>query len=228
MTRIQEDKLLKYKLKKMKKIILMLVTVTSLASTIKAQQIDLRERLHFGVKAGLNYSNVYDSQGEGFQANPKLGFAAGAFLAIPIGKYLGIQPEIILSQRGFHATGILLAKPYGFTRTSNYIDVPLLFAFKPSEFVTLLAGPQYSYLVKQTDVFENATTSIEQEQEFKNDNIRKNILCFTGGIDVTLKHLVLGARIGWDVQNNNGDGTSSTPRYKNMWYQATVGYRFYN
>jgi hypothetical protein len=38
---------------------------------------------------------------------------------------------------------------------------------------------------------------------------------------------VLSARSGWDVQRNNGDGTSSIPRYKNVWFQATIGYRFY-
>ncbi|MDP1746541.1 MAG: porin family protein [Bacteroidota bacterium] len=212
----------------MKKIILIIGAVTTMANFSSAQETDLRERLLFGLKAGVNYSNVYDTQGEEFQADPKLGLAAGAFVAIPIGKYLGIQPEVLYSQKGFKATGRILGGTYEFTRTTSFIDVPLLVSFKPSEFLTLLAGPQYSYLIKQSDVFANSSTSILQEQEFENDNIRKNILCLTGGVDLTLKHIVLGARVGWDIQNNNGDGTSSTPRYKNVWYQATVGYRFYN
>ena len=91
----------------------------------------------------------------------------------------------------------------------------------------MLAGPQFSYLLKQKDVFTSSSTSYNQEQEFKNDNVRKNILCFTGGIDVTLNNVVLGARAGWDVQNNNGDGTSTTPRYKNVWYQVTFGFIFH-
>ena len=212
----------------MKKIILIIGAVTTMANFSSAQETDLRERLLFGLKAGVNYSNVYDAQGEEFQADPKLGLAAGAFIVIPIGKYLGIQPEVLYSQKGFKATGRILGGSYEFTRTTSFIDVPLLVSFKPSEFVTLLAGPQYSYLIKQSDVFANSSTSYLQEQEFENDNIRKNILCLTGGADLTLKHIVLGARVGWDIQNNNGDGTASTPRYKNVWYQATVGYRFYN
>ena len=99
---------------------------------------------------------------------------------------------------------------------------------KPSSFFTIVAGPQYSYLVKQKDVFENGITTIEQENEFENDNLRKNIFCFTGGFDVNVSQLVVGARAGWDIQNNNGDGSSTTPRYKNMWYQVTLGFRFYN
>jgi hypothetical protein len=62
-----------------------------------------------------------------------------------------------------------------------------------------------------------------QEKEFEND---KSVLCFVAGIDITMDQFVLGARAGWDLQNNNGDGTSTNPRYKNVWYQATLGFRF--
>ncbi len=214
----------------MKRIFLIAVIFTSVVNNSSAQEneTDFREKLTFGLKAGANYSNVYDAEGEEFNADPKFGLAAGACLAIPIGKYLGLQPEALISQKGFRATGKILGSKYDFTRTTTYLDIPLLFLLKPSEFLTILAGPQYSYLAKQTDVFTNGTTSIEQEKEFLNDNVRKNTLCFTGGIDINLKHIVLGARAGWDVQSNNGDGTSTTPRYKNVWYQGTIGYRFYS
>ncbi len=79
--------------------------------------------------------------------------------------------------------------------------------------------------MKQKDVFVNSLTTIEQQNEFKNDNIRKNTLCFVGGIDININRLVIGTRAGWDVQNNNGDGTSANPRYKNAWVQATLGLR---
>jgi hypothetical protein len=213
----------------MKKIFILLLTIASVSSTLRAQEniTDVRDRLLFGVKIGGNYSNIYASSGEELQTNPKLGFAAGAFLSIPIGRYLGIQPEVLFSQKGFHATGRFIGDTYDLTRTTDFLDIPLLFAFKPSEFLTILAGPQYSYLMKQTDVFTNGTTSILQEQQFENENPRKNILCFTLGADLNLKRVVIGARVGWDIQNNNGDGSSTTPKYKNVWYQGTIGYRFY-
>lgn len=225
---------------KIKTIAITCMTLMSLGNinSIKAQEAmkaedsenktDFRNKLLIGFKVGANYSNVYDAQGEEFSADPKLGAVVGAFLAIPIGKYLGVQPEVLFAQKGFKATGRILGNTYEFTRTTSYIDVPLLFAFKPSEFITILAGPQYSYLVKQRDVFANASTSIAQETEFVNDNIRKNTLGVTAGADITMKHIVLGVRAGWDLQNNNGDGTSTTHRYKNVWYQATIGYRLYH
>ncbi|HXB40808.1 MAG TPA: porin family protein [Bacteroidia bacterium] len=213
----------------MKKTILLIAAVTCITQNFKAQDnpTDFRSKLTFGLKVGANYSNVYDAQGEAFHSDPKFGGVAGAFISVPIGRFLGIQPEVLFSQKGFMATGRILGGTYSLTRTTNYIDIPLFFAFKPSEFITLLAGPQYSYLMKQTDVFTNGTTSIAQETEFENNNVRKNTLSFAMGVDITMKHLVLGARAAWDIQNNNGDGTSTTPRYKNVWYQATIGYRFY-
>ncbi len=214
----------------MKKTILLIAAVISLTGNAIAQDgdNDSRGRLMFGLKGGANYSNVYDEQGEAFRADPKVGAAVGAFASIPLGKFFGIQPEVLFSQKGFKATGVILGSTYKFTRTTNYIDVPLLFAVKPVPFLSIVAGPQYSYLISQKDVFANASTSIAQEQEFETDNIRKNTLCLTGGIDVNVNHFTFGARAGWDVQNNNGNGTVTTPRYKNVWYQATIGYRFFS
>ncbi|HEY0030145.1 MAG TPA: porin family protein [Bacteroidia bacterium] len=213
----------------MKKLTLITAVFASLTSICFAQEneTDNREKLQFGIKAGLNYSNVYDEQGDDFKADAKFGFAGGVLLAIPFGKYMGIQPEALISQKGFRANGMMLGSPYTFTRTTTYIDFPLQFAFKPSEFFTLLAGPQYSYLISQRDVFANSTSSYAQEQEFRNDNIRKNVFGVVGGMDINIKHIVLGARVGWDITNNNGDGTTSTPRYKNVWFQGTVAYNLY-
>ncbi|MFA5848247.1 MAG: porin family protein [Bacteroidales bacterium] len=211
----------------MKKTILLTVFATIIMSSSFAQGngISFREKLSFGLKAGVNISNVYDSEGEQFNADAKFGLAAGAFVAIPLGKYFGVQPEILFSQKGYKGSGSILGSNYSFTYTSNFIDVPLLFALKPISFITIVAGPQYSFLVSDKYVFNSAIVNTNQENEFNNDNIRKNILCFLGGVDFNLRRIVIGTRIGWDIQANKGDGTSTTPRYKNVWYQATIGFR---
>ncbi|MEX0966600.1 MAG: porin family protein [Bacteroidia bacterium] len=191
------------------------------------EETDNREKFQIGLKTGLNYSNVYNARGENLNTDGKFGFVGGGVVRIPIDKYFGLQPEVLFSQKGFKGQGMLLGSEYDFTRTTTYLDIPLQFAVKPSEFITIMAGPQYSYLLKQKDTFISSSTSFSQEQEFKNDNIRKNILGLVGGFDISLRHLILGARTGWDIQNNNGNGTSQTPRYKNAWVQGTIGYAFY-
>jgi len=215
-------------MKNSKKIILIIIAVFGMISIGNAQEnkTDNREELKLGFKIGANISNVYDSQGEDFVADPKIGFVIGGFVSIPIGMYLGIQPEVLFSQKGFMATGKILGSPYEFTRTTNYLDVPIFISFKPVESLTILAGPQYSYLMKQSDAFTSSLVSTLQEQEFNNDNIRKNTFSFIWGADVNLGSLVIGGRVAWDLSNNNGDGTSITPRYKNYWYQLTLGFRF--
>ena len=196
------------------------------SETTTTTRTDNREKLFFGLKIGTNYSNVYDTQGENFVADSKFGLAGGAFVSIPIGSYFGIQPEVLFSQKGYKSSGTFLGSSYSMTRTTDYLDIPILVAFKPIENVSILFGPQFSYLMKQKDDFTGGTLTATQEQNYSNDNYRKNTFCLTGGADLNIDHLVIGLRAGWDVQNNNGDGTSTTPRYKNMWYQATVGFRF--
>ncbi|MDD2281557.1 MAG: porin family protein [Bacteroidales bacterium] len=212
----------------MKKVILVFAFATFMFGSMFAQKnsADFREKLSFGVKAGVNLSNVYDSQGEQFNADSKLGLAAGVFVALPLGKYFGIQPEILFSQKGYKGSGSILGSDYSFSYTSNYIDVPLLLAFKPISLITIVAGPQYSFLIKDNYTFNSALINVDQENVFENDNIRKNTLSFLGGIDFNLNRIVIGTRVGWDLQANKGDGTSETPRYKNIWYQATIGFRF--
>jgi hypothetical protein len=209
-----------------KSLIIIGLGVLVFGTTAKAQSDEPRTDFAFGVKAGLNYSNVWDEQGEDFRADPKAGFAGGVFIGIPFGKFVGFQPEFLLSQKGFQGSGTLLGTDYSFKRTTTFIDVPLLLQVKPADVLTLVLGPQFSYLLHQKDVYTFGTNSVEQEKEFENENIRKNILGFAIGADVNISHLVISARLGWDFQNNTGDGTSSTPRYKNQWLQLTAGYKF--
>ena len=214
----------------MKKIILVLSIVLVVFSNnhllSQNMEFDNREKIKAAFKIGFNYSNVYNSKTENFTADPKLGFAGGFVLSVPLNKYLGVQPEILLSQKGFKAEGFILGSEYKFKRTANYIDIPLQLALKPSEFISIVLGPQYSYLISQKDKFSSTTDSYTQQQEINKVNLRKNILGFVGGLDVNIRHLTVGARLSADVLHNQGKGSSSVPQYKNLVYQATIGYRF--
>lgn len=210
----------------MKSIFTIILTVGFLSSLL-SQNMDRREDFVFGIKAGTNYSNVWDEQGEDFVADSKFGLVGGAFLGIPLGKYIGIQPEILVSQKGFKGSGSMpVLGSYEFTRTTTYLDIPLQIQLKPSEFFTIVAGPQYSYLMKEKNEYTSGDNVYGDEEEFENDNIRKNILGVVGGIDINISNFIISGRVGWDLQNNDGDGTSSDPNYKNRWIQLTAGYMF--
>ncbi len=202
----------------------MLALACIIGNAIAQSKSSSKSNIKLGVKLGANYSNVFDEKDNSFEADSKFGLAVGGFASIPFAQFFAFQPEILFSQKGFKGTGTFLGSSYKFTRTTNFIDIPLLLVIKPSQNFSLVVGPQYAFLLNQKDEFTTSSTSAAQQQEFNNDNIRKNILSVLTGFDVTGKNIVFGARVGWDVQNNNGDGTSSTPRYKNVWYQATIGF----
>lgn len=188
---------------------------------------EVRERVILGFKVGINYSDVYKKNGVAFASNPKTGLAAGFFLAVPIGLHFGIQPELLFSQKGFKATGEMFGRTYDLQRTTNYLDLPLFFSVKPAPFITLLAGPQYSYLLQQKNSFTNGSTSIDQQNEFDRDEIRRSTFCLATGLDINIYHIVVGVRAGWDLRSNNENNNPNTPNYKNTWYQLTIGYRLY-
>jgi len=206
-----------------------IVAVLFISSTLLAQDMgtDSREKMKFTVKGGFNYSNIYNTKTEELTSDGKLGFVGGIALNIPLGKFLGFQPEALISQKGFKGDGVLLGSRYNFTRTSTYIDFPLQIAIKPSEYFTLVAGPMYSYLINQKDVYSNTAFSFTQEQEINKVQIRKNVLGFVGGFDININHLTIGARVAYDLVDNLNDGSSNVPQYRNLLYQATVGYRLY-
>lgn len=212
----------------MKKIGLFIVAIIGITSFLSAQEsekYDRREKFTFGARIGGNLSNVWDSEGEDFDADPKLGFAGGVFVGIPIGRYIGIQPEVIFSQKGFQANGTLLGTAYSYKKTSNWIDIPVQFQIKPLAFLTILVGPQVSFRVSERNSYTFGNNSSAQQEEFNNDNIRKNILGISTGFDINIYHVVVSGRACWDLQNNKGDGTSTTPRYRNQFVQLTIGFK---
>lgn len=209
----------------MKKVILFTALIVSASFYSNAQ--DSRDQFKFGLKGGATLSNVYDAKGEEFDANAKVGYTAGLTIDIPLGDVFGIHPEVLITQKGYKGTGSLLGQNYDYSRTTTFLEIPLLVAIKPSEFITIVAGPQFAYLLKQNDKFNSFIYSDENEQEFKQDDIQKNILGFVGGIDINFNHVTIGARAGVDFQANRGKGDHFTPRYKNVWGQLTIGYKFF-
>lgn len=188
---------------------------------------EARKKLVFGLKAGLNSSNIYNKSTTTYIASARIGGMVGALLCLPIGPLLGLQPEIHISQKGFIASGQISNEPYTLTRSTTHLDLPLLLQIKPFSFLSIVGGPQYSYLLKQRDDYSSTGNYEAITQNFSTTNCHKNLLGIVTGADLNLWHLVLSLRTGWDLTANHSAGQSSTPRYKNLWLQASIGYRIY-
>ncbi len=186
---------------------------------------DLREQLQYGYKVGTNYAGIVDFKGESFSAKPVFGILSGIFAAIPISKFFGIQPEALFSQKGFRGEGYTSGYYFELKRTASYLDLPVYFLYKPYKFLSVMIGPEFSLLIQQDDKFRAITDVRLLKDQFYNDKIRKSNFSLTGGLDFYLNRIELGAKAGIDLQNNNGSANSTPMYYRNIWCQATIGYR---
>lgn len=193
----------------MKKIIFFAVGLL-MAGAVNAQ-------IKFGVKGGVDISNIIKTNDPNFNTNYVTGFNAGVTLEIPIAGPFGVQPEVVYAQKGYKAN----VTGGDFTQTRNFIDVPLLARLRLADNFSVMAGPQFSFATSTTNVYSNGIT-VTQQTKYDNDrdNFRKSIIGGVAGFAIDLSKTVdLHARYALDLQKNNGDGTSQTPEFRNQVFQ---------
>ena len=122
----------------MKKTIILASALFIFLGTTKAQ-------VHFGIKGGLNASNINVSDIPGSKYDTKIGFNAGLLAHIHAGTNFAIQPEVYYSQEG---TKI---KPENNDPKTNinlgYINVPVLAQYMFGNGFRVEAGPQVGFLI---------------------------------------------------------------------------------
>ena len=90
----------------------------------------------FGVKAGLNLSNLTGDDVDGFSS--LAGLNAGGQVNIPVSSMFSVQPEVVFSMEGAKSDDVKLHM--------NYINIPVLFQYNnPSGFFAHV-GPQIGIL----------------------------------------------------------------------------------
>lgn len=114
----------------MKKLLLIALLLISISYTYS-------QGLSYGIKAGYNYSTIRAENLSNI--NGQNGFHAGVFANLSA-ILIQVQPELLFSQRGY-------AIENGSDLRMNYIELPVLLKVKVFPFVTVDAGPQYSYLI---------------------------------------------------------------------------------
>lgn len=105
----------------------------------------------FGVKAGVNVSNISDDND--VQTNSKTGYYAGVFMNAPIAEDFSIQPEVLYNSLG-------TKYDYGnasSTLTLDYITVPVMFQYNVVPQFYLEAGPEFGFLVNAKSKVESGS-----------------------------------------------------------------------
>ena len=123
----------------------MLLTATLLHAQIK--QTDW----HFGVKTDLNFSTI---KGNGMATGYTTGAQFGGFAEKPLNSKWSIQPELLFTQSNtkkgsdfttfYNTEGNLFASD---NIKLGYISVPVMMKYNLNIYLSLLAGPQYSFML---------------------------------------------------------------------------------
>ncbi|MBD3748014.1 MAG: PorT family protein [Sphingobacteriales bacterium] len=182
----------------------------------------------FGIKAGLNFSNIIKTDDSNFTTNYNTGFNAGVFLNLPVVDRLSFQPELMFSQKGYKSNRTGILGDGTLTQTTNWIEIPILADIEAAKGFNIYLGPQVSFLTKTVNKYDG-TFSSSQQTTYEDDanKFKKSILGGILGIGVDLNSkLSLNGRYALDFQKNNTDGTTSTPAFKNQVWQVGLGFKF--
>ena len=208
----------------MKKLIILpaLLLTLGLASQSQAQSVKPR----FGIKAGSNLTSIgqFESGGTNYNSDYVFGFKGGVFADLPFTSSFGLMPQVLYSQKGGKVAATVGSNTGEIKVRTDYIDVPILFAFKPSPEITLTAGPQMSFLLSQsTNISVNNTASpaITDTKDF-----RKSIVGGNVGIAYNFNSMVsLGANYMFDFQSMANDNAGQS-NARNQGFGLALGYSF--
>ncbi len=199
----------------MKKILIIAIGVLT-AGAVHAQEVN------FGVKGGVNYSNIIKTNDDSYETDFKPGFHAGLTMEIGLGNTFSFAPELMFSQKGYK-TDVFGGT---FKQTTNWIDIPILAKIQAGPAFNVFLGPQVSFLTQTKNEFEGIVSG-QQIIEEGSDQFKKSIAggVFGAGFDITPK-VGLSARYAIDFQKTDENGNTSTPAFKNQVIQAGLALKF--
>lgn len=171
----------------------MLISIISISATAQIKPV---------IKAGIinatwkgeakeTFTSIIDQTNGIIEPRKRTGFYIGAGADIPLGDMVSIEPGLVYTQRGYGLKGNLTINKLKIealnaraTSQMHYIDLPVLIKVKPAGGLTIFAGPQISYLVKnnlQADVALLGFSLINTDLDITNQ-FNKFDVGITGGI----------------------------------------------
>ncbi|MBC7912896.1 MAG: PorT family protein [Pyrinomonadaceae bacterium] len=178
----------------------------------------------FGVRGGVNFSNMIRTGDDDADTEFKTGFHAGVTMDIPLVDRLSFAPEVMYSQKGYKTSRSgLLGGDNTFTVNTNFIEIPILLKIKAASGFNIHLGPQISFLTSTTTTFDNGSDAYKRTVNEENEKLRKNLIGGVLGVGFDLsKKASLVARYALDLQKNDENG-SEIPEYKNQVIQLGIG-----
>ena len=186
----------------------------------------------FGVKAGLNLSNViFKSNAADFTAVP--GFHAGVTAEFPINRVFLFETDLLFSSRGYKESSENQYFKFNAETHYYYLEVPLkakAFFSIPTMTFSVFAGPYFGFGIygkdKGTESSNGMITSWSNKIEWGSGqaNLFKRLdYGFVFGPGVQIKHLDLSLSVGLGLANI---ASLSELKVHNRVIEISAGYKF--
>ncbi|WP_413998528.1 porin family protein [Flavobacterium sp. W1B] len=196
-------------MKNSSKIILASLAMSLIAfNTVKAQE----NRAKFGVKGGINFSNLYTDNVD--DQNVLTGFNVGLFAKLPVTNSISIQPEIYYTEKGSELT-------YNNTFVSgtakfklNYIEVPVMLVANLTKNFNVQFGPYAAYLIDGKTTNESNGGTFNFSDNINKDDFNKIDAGIAAGLGIDLETISFGVRYNYGLtkvgKERNFAGTNYT------------------
>jgi hypothetical protein len=175
-----------------KQIILFSVSLLLLSMTSLMCRAQEQKPMQFGVKGGLNLSNLNTSDAS--SSDMLVGFNIGVFDKLPVTNFIAIQPEFYITTKGASVTynNLLVNGTAKFNLT--YLEVPLLCVVNVTKLLNIQFGPYVAYLVdgKVKNVANVSLLNFEKNINVNDYNRIDAGLVLGAGLDVGA--ITIGAR----------------------------------
>lgn len=181
---------------------------------------------NFGIKGGMNSSNVTFSEDIAEEWNALWSFRVGVFYNLKIFKIISFQPEFFYTRKGAKATGTYFGEEITAIEKLDYFEVPLLLkmSFPVSGFnrFNVFAGGYGALNI-------GARSVIKYRGETAQEDIKSDINNFDYGIvfggSINFWKLILDIRYSIGMQNIKAISFADYA-VKNRSFTLLVGYSF--
>ena len=166
----------------------------------------------FGVKGGLNLSNVTNSD-----ADMKMGYYGGLFGEYQVNDFFGVAGELLYSNQGTKGK----EEGVDITINMNYLNIPVLAKLYIAEGLSLDVGPQFGLLMsaKGKAKQNGSTSSGDLKDKFSGTDVSAAV-----GLTYNLGNILIQGRYNLGLTDTEKE--SGSEKYKNAVIQLGVGYRF--
>lgn len=178
----------------------------------------------FGVKGGANISTI-SKERSWDDTNARLGYYVGVYMHAPVNSIFSIQPEVLYNSVGVKYENSKTSHTLGL----DYISAPIMFQFEPIPKLYVEAGPQFSFLVGNSD--RNETDDVVTIKKYRN-NSNYNSFDLSGavGVGFRVNNITIGARylVGFTDIKKSGSTTLSNDdkQLRNSALQIGLQYGF--